>query len=90
MGEALLVRRGGTTYSGLPEFTYTGTYSFIDDGSKNWRIRFLTSGTLVFQKIGTNIDLFLVGGGGGGGPGWPGDPYHAGGGGGGGYTATIK
>ena len=68
-----------------PSYTYTGQSQLIDDGSGNWRIKFLTSGTLTFTNLGTassGIDVFLVGGGGGAGP-------H-GGGGGGGYTATYK
>ena len=68
-----------------PTYTYTGSSTLIDDGSGNWRIKFLTSGTLTFTNLGTassGIDVFLVGGGGGAGP-------H-GGGGGGGYTATYK
>ena len=70
---------------GLPEFTYTGTYQTIDDGNENWRIKFLTSGTLTFTKLKgakKGIDVFLVGGGGGGG-------HTSGGGGGGGYTKTV-
>ena len=48
-----------------PKFTYTGQYTEIDDGGGNWRVKFLTSGTLtLFNKI--TVDVFLVGGGGGG------------------------
>lgn len=75
---------GGGVSGGLPEFTYTGTYQFIDDGDKNWRIKFLTSGTLNFSKLGNaayGIDVFCVGGGGGG-------AMRVGGG--GGYTKTTK
>ncbi|MDD3186976.1 MAG: InlB B-repeat-containing protein [Bacilli bacterium] len=61
-------------------FTYTGTYTVIDDGNGNWRIKFLTSGTFT-PKVDFTIDAFLVGGGGGG-------CSQYGGGGGGGYTAT--
>lgn len=68
----------------LPTFTYTGTYTLLDDGDGNWRIKFLTSGTLVMQKSVT-IDVFLVGGGGGGGNSVS---YNSAGGGGGGYTNT--
>ena len=54
---------GGT---GMPEYTYTGNASLIDDGGGNWRIKFLTSGTLTFTKLGNakgGLDVFLVGGG---------------------------
>ena len=81
-----------------PEFTYTGDYAIVDDSDKaisdfatwtgNWKIRFLTSGTLTFTNLngaGNGIDVFLVGGGGGGG-----SSGTYGGGGGGGYTKTIK
>lgn len=76
--------------TGLPEFTYTGNCSLIEDGGENWRIKFLSSGTLTFTKLGSGkggVDLFLVGGGGG--------TYEKGtsgasGGAGGGYTLTEK
>lgn len=69
----------------MPEFTYTGRYQLINDGrradgTQNWRIKFLTSGRLVFSKVVENLTVFLVGGGGGG-------AAH-GGGGAGGYTTT--
>lgn len=79
---------GGT---GMPEYTYTGNASLIDDGGGNWRIKFLTSGVLTFTKLGNakgGIDLFLVGGGGASGcsyniSDWCGP-------GGGGYTLTKR
>ena len=67
------------------DFTYTGSYSVIDDGSNHWRIKFLTSGTFRTNKdIASNV--FLVGGGGGGGQ----VTDYYGGGGGGGYTKTAN
>lgn len=70
---------------GFPKFTYTGDYSIIDDGDGNWRIKFLTSGTLiVFSTI--VIDAFLLGGGASGGH----RSTFPGAGGGGGYTKTVK
>lgn len=68
---------------GVPKFTYTGQYSFIDDGSGNWRIKFLTSGVLTWLKD-VVVDVFLVGAGGGGKSKSP----QAGGG--SGYTKTVK
>ena len=50
---------------GKPSFTYTGQYTEVDDGGGNWRIKFLTSGTLKLKNKIT-VDVFLVGGGGGG------------------------
>lgn len=74
----------------LPEFTYSGTYEVVDDGSGNWRIKFLTSGTFVPAQAMT-IDAFVVGGGGGGGHG---EQASSGkimaSGGGGGRTRTTK
>ena len=70
----------GGSGGGVPQFEYTGTYEYIDDGGGNWRIKFLTSGTFTPLKAMT-IDAFLVGGGGGG-------NIYAGGG--GGYTKTAK
>lgn len=67
---------------GKPNFTYTGNYTEVDDGGGNWRIKFLTSGTLTLKnKI--VVDVFLVGGGGGG------RSSSNVGGGGGGYTHTT-
>ena len=77
---------------GVPQFTYTGTYEYIDDGGGNWRIKFLTSGTFTPLKNMT-ADAFLVGGGGGGMTGEknPADSNKlAGSGGGGGNTVTVK
>lgn len=66
---------------GLPDFTYSGVYSIVDDGGNNWRIRFLTSGTFISQQD-VRLDVFLVGGGASGGTGTTG--------GGGGYTRTER
>lgn len=69
MAKCMIMRRGGGgAAGGFPNFTYTGTYSLIDDGDKNWRIKFLTSGTFTPEKDVT-IDVFVVGGGAGGGRG---------------------
>ena len=55
--------------SKIPSFAYSGTYSFFDDGRldgvQNWRIKFLTSGTLVFSKS-AYVDIWAAGAGGGG------------------------
>lgn len=88
------VYRISMAYRTVPEFTYTGTYELVDDNDQdisgalntaNWKIRFLTGGTLSFSNLygaADGIDIFLVGGGGGGGTG-------NGSGGGGGYTTTV-
>ena len=67
------------SFNAIPEFTYTGDYKIVNDSDKpitvsqdNWKIRFLTSGTLKFTNLNGaegGIDVFLVGGGGGGKPG---------------------
>lgn len=74
-----------TVKNSLPTYSYSGTSSLIDDGSGNWRLKFLTSGTLTFSDVGngSSIDVFLVGGGGGG------QKWEDGCGGGGGYTTTF-
>ena len=75
------VYRISMSYQPVPTFTYTGSYEIVDDAgnvldessesdmqTENWKIRFLTSGTLNFSKLGNaynGIDVFLVGGGGG-------------------------
>ena len=74
------------------DFTYTGNCEVIDDQDSNWRIKFLTSGTLVWLTTPVAIDAFLVGGGGGGtcrGSATNSWPWLDGAGGGGGYTKTI-
>ena len=51
------------------DFTYSGQCQVIDDSTEaynEWRIKFLTSGTLKFTA-NIAVDIFLVGGGGGGG-----------------------
>lgn len=78
------------SFNTIPEFTYTGDYEIVSDDDQpitvsqgNWKIRFLTSGTLTFTNLNgaeNGIDVFLVGGGGGG-------SRAAGG---GGYTKTLK
>ena len=71
-------------------FTYTGNCTVIDDGSGNWRVKFLTSGTFT-STANVSIDVFLVGGGAGGkssSSAWSGT--SGGDGGGGGYTLTAK
>ena len=77
------------------DFTYTGECQVIDDSNEvsgvQWRIKFLTSGVLVFTNQQT-VDLFLVGGGGNGaGCSRYAGRYGSGGGGGaGGYTGTFR
>ena len=73
--------------SDLPVFEYTGTYEYIDDGSGNWRIKFLTSGTFTPLK-NMAIDAFFLGGGGGGGT-KPTESLVVSSGGGGGFTKTV-
>ena len=70
---------------GTPAFTFTGNYKIENEATADWKIYFLTSGTLTFTEEPPRIDVFLVGGGGGGGQGW----NSAGAGGGGGYTKTV-
>lgn len=78
------------SFNTIPDFTYTGDFEIVSDDDQpitvsqgNWKIRFLTSGTLTVTSINgaeNGIDVFLVGGGGGG-------SRAAGG---GGYTKTLK
>ncbi len=60
----VIMRVGGKAATGgFPEFTYTGSYTLVDDGGGDWRIKFLTSGTLVVTSGSVTVDVFLVGGG---------------------------
>lgn len=84
----------------IPDITYTGSYKIVDDKDNaitstlgNWKIRFLTSGTLTFTNLrgaANGIDVFLVGGGGNGGSYSEANGYSSASGGGGGYTKTQK
>ena len=89
LASPIIPRFGGGAASGggLPLFTFTGTFQLLDDGKvdrvRNWRLRILSSGNLVFLGV-YDVDVFLVGGGAGG-------SYYSyenagGGGGGGGFT----
>ena len=74
--------------------SYTGNANFIDDGDGNYRVKFLTSGTLTVQED-TYVDIFAVGGGGNGSAGRNETEaylYASGSGGGGGYNggATMS
>ena len=77
-----------------PAISYTGNCSYVCDSSsdENFRIKFLSSGSVTF-KAPIDIDIFAVGGGGGGGngcsPNGPGFYCQNGGAGGGGYTETY-
>lgn len=78
-----------------PVITYTGEYNLIYEEGNDWKIKFLTTGTLTFNSLGnidaSGIDVFLVGGGGGGGGATSTSDSNArggGSGGGGGYTNT--
>lgn len=86
------------SFNTIPEFTYTGDYEIVNDSDEpitvsqgNWKIRFLTSGTLTFTNLNGaegGIDVFLVGG--GGSRATSGVDWNMPGGGGGGYTKTMK
>lgn len=79
-------RRAGVYNGGKLKFAYTGSYSFLDDGDGDYRLKFLSSGILsVSQKA--VIDVFVVGGASGGH-----NSFDSSGapGGAGGYTGTWK
>lgn len=79
--------------SSNPLISYTGTCSYecTDYSIGEWKIKYLTSGTLTLN-IDMEVDVFLVGGGGGGASKYSvfGKYSVDGAGGGGGYTATYK
>ncbi len=71
----------------ISDYTYTGSSVLINDGGGNWRIKFLTSGTFVYNgNSSLTIDVFTVGGGGKGTQCW--SDVATGFGGGGGLTTT--
>lgn len=81
------------SFNQIPSFDYSGDCEIVNDADEpitvsqdNWKIRFLTSGTLTFKELNgaeNGIDMFCVGGGGG-------TPNKYSGGAGGGYTATQR
>ena len=87
------------SFSTIPDFTFTGDFEIVNDSDEaittsqdNWKIRFLTSGTLTFTELRgavNGIDVFLVGGGGSGAC-RSSNSRNFGGGGGSGYTMTIR
>lgn len=97
IGNPIMLGGGGGISAPIigKDFNWTGsdgTYQVRDDGNKNWRIKFLSSGTFTPLK-NMIIDVFLVGGGGGGagsGSGKSDWPILNGASGGGGYTTTVK
>ena len=90
------------SFNAIPDFTYTGNFEIVNDSDEliatsqgNWKIRFLTSGTLTFTALNgaeNGIDVFLVGGGGSGANGCEESDgtYRSTYGGGGGYTKTVR
>ena len=90
------------SFNTIPDFTYTGDFEIVNDSDEpiatsqgNWKIRFLTSGTLTFTALNgaeNGIDVFLVGGGGSGANGCEQSDgtYRDTYGGGGGYTKTVR
>jgi len=88
--------RGLPKYKKPPAFTYTGQYVFNQlpraDGMVDWELAFLTSGTLVFNRVVDSIDVFLVGAGAKGQTGYYDDAtynHHGGKGGNGGQVRNI-
>ena len=73
---------------GPSDFTYTGAYTWIQDTTTNWRLKFFSSGVFTPKKS-LVIDAFLVGGGAGGGGNGNADLHSIGSGGGGGYVGTY-
>ena len=67
-------------------FTYSANYEVVNDGSGNWKVKFLSNGDLVMNES-IDVDIFAVGG---GGSGSSSKVYGGGGGGAGGYTYTLK
>lgn len=45
---------------GTPAFTFTGNYKIENEGQADWKIYFLTSGTLTFTEEPSRIDVFFV------------------------------
>lgn len=104
MGDAIMLHRVKQRY---PKYTYvvdgvdrtndTNYILWVDDGSGNWRIKFLKSGNssaiFTFTSLGNarkGIDVFLVGGGGGGAWYTYTNSWTMKAGGGSGYTKTVK
>ena len=71
------------------DFTYTGSYQYVQESDNNWHLILKTSGTLTFYNRGSGkdgMDVFMVGGGAGG---CNATNFAGGAGGGGGYTTKF-
>lgn len=66
------------------QFTYTGTYDFIEEGKRDWKVQFTSSGVFTPKK-NLVVDIFCVGGGASGGR----YKNSLSGGGAGGFTLTV-
>lgn len=82
--------------SALPNYDFTGTApTFLKDNNGNWELVFLTGCTITFNRLDTDVDVFLVGGGNNAGASsnWPGGAQGGAGGKGGGIvndTITLE
>ena len=61
-GSGIIMMRNSVEYDEI-DYTYTGNSYAKYDSNGDWKIYFLTSGTLTFNEENYNIDAFLVGGG---------------------------
>lgn len=69
MGTAILHNRVIKKGGGMPEYTFDGTHTVIDDGSESgtWQIALTSTGTLTLTKAAKGITVKAQGGGGSGG-----------------------
>lgn len=84
MSAVMFSPRMYTTNFGPTDYTFTGSATWVSDGGAAYRLKFLTSGTLITKK-NIIVDVWFLGGGAGGGNS-NGSNSKAGGGGGGGRT----
>ena len=54
----------GSAAAALPNYDYTGAApTLLKDNNGNWELVFLTNCTITFNRLSTDVDVFLVGGG---------------------------
>lgn len=85
--DGIFVQQGGGGPV-IPEFTYTGEYYIVNEGTPDWKIYFTSSGTFT-PASNIAVQVQAIGGGGGGNGGYADQKPRAGGGGGNSMTGEL-
>lgn len=86
--DGIFVQQGGGGGPVFPEFTYTGEYYIVNEGTPDWKIYFTSSGTFT-PASNIAVQVQAIGGGGGGNGGYADQKPRVGGGGGNSMTGEL-